>query len=54
MYRAFHSDRERARARINTMTPAGVYKVLREEVAFEETREYLRKVLEYKKEFVGL
>ncbi|MBE0496192.1 MAG: DUF3393 domain-containing protein [Campylobacterales bacterium] len=52
--RAFHADKDRAKARINTMAPSGVYKVLREEVAFEETREYLRKVLEHKKEFVGL
>jgi len=52
--RAFHADRDRAKARINATAPSGVYKVLREEVAFEETREYLRKVLEYKKEFVGL
>ncbi|MBN2965043.1 DUF3393 domain-containing protein [Sulfurospirillum sp. T05] len=52
--RAFHTDRDRAKARINATAPSGVYRVLREEVAFEETREYLRKVLEYKKEFVGL
>jgi membrane-bound lytic murein transglycosylase C len=52
--RAFNTDRAKAKTRINALTPAQVYQVLREEVAFEETRAYLKKVLTYKKEFIGI
>ena len=52
--KAFNPNRKRAIQRINSLTSAEVYKVLREDVAFEETRNYLGKVLNYKKDFIGV
>lgn len=52
--RAFDPNRSRATKRINSLSSSEVYKVLREEVAYEETRNYLYKVLKYKKDFIGV
>jgi membrane-bound lytic murein transglycosylase C len=52
--KAFDSDRKRAAQRINSLSSAEVFRVLREEVAFEETRNYLPKVLNHKKDFIGV
>ncbi|NLC28388.1 MAG: DUF3393 domain-containing protein [Campylobacteraceae bacterium] len=49
--RAFHSNQDKAKARINSLTPAQVYRVLREDVAYEETRNYVKKVVDSKKKF---
>ena len=51
--RAFDSDRDRARRRINGLPPLEVFKTLRARLPFEETRNYLAKVMEAKKEFVN-
>lgn len=52
--RAFNGDKKRATSRINSLSSSEVYRVLSEEVAFEETRKYLPKVLKYKKDFIGV
>lgn len=52
--RTFHSNKSSAISRINSLTSANVYKILREDVPYEETRNYLYKVLTYKKDFIGV
>jgi len=52
--RTFHKDREKAQEQINAMTASMIYKKLRTELPYEETRRYLKKVIDYKKEFVNL
>lgn len=52
--KTFHPDKQRAKELINTKNPQTVYSTLREKLPYEETRRYLYKVLEYKKEFVNL
>ncbi len=49
----FDTDKTRAAGKINALQPAGVYAKLRRELPFEETRRYLGKVLEAKKQFVN-
>lgn len=51
--RTFHKDRKRAARSINAMGPDRVYKTLRAKLPHAETRRYLGKVLEAKKEFVN-
>lgn len=51
--KTFDGDKDRAAAKINGMRPAGVYETLREKLPFAETRRYLGKVLEAKKQFVN-
>ncbi|MCF6309710.1 MAG: murein transglycosylase domain-containing protein [Sulfurimonas sp.] len=50
----FHSDRTKAKDKINSQTASAVYKKLRSDLPYEETRRYLKKVIEYKKNFVSL
>ena len=51
--KTFDSDRTRAAKKINAMSPAGVYETLRSSLPYDETRRYLGKVLEAKKQFVN-
>jgi len=51
--RTFDKDRKRAPSRINNMPPNQVYDTLRSSLPHAETRRYLGKVLEAKKEFVN-
>ncbi|MGE4421164.1 MAG: membrane-bound lytic murein transglycosylase MltC [Pseudodesulfovibrio sp.] len=51
--KTFDKDKDRAAGKINAMQPAGVYETLRKELPFDETRRYLGKVLEAKKQFVN-
>jgi len=51
--KTFDSDRDRAARKINAMPPAEVYNALRKRLPFAETRRYLGKVLEAKKQFVN-
>ncbi|MBU1001174.1 MAG: DUF3393 domain-containing protein [Proteobacteria bacterium] len=51
--RSFHKDRAKAVAQINTLTPNQVYEHLRAHLPYEETRNYLGKVVNSKKLFVG-
>lgn len=52
--RTFDSDRARAAARINSMTPQAVYDRLARYLPYQETRRYLYKVTTARKEFVGI
>ncbi len=52
--KTFSSNRIKAKELINKNSPAEVYKTLREKLPYEETRNYLKKVVENKKDFVAL
>jgi len=52
--KTFNSNRNRATILINKKTPAQVYSTLRERLPYVETRNYLRKVVTYKKQFVNI
>jgi len=52
--KTFNSNRNRATTLINKKTPAEVYSTLRERLPYVETRNYLRKVVTYKKQFVNI
>ncbi|MCK4737919.1 MAG: DUF3393 domain-containing protein [Sulfurimonas sp.] len=52
--KTFHSDRSKAKDKINSQTASNVYKKLRSDLPYEETRRYLKKVVDYKKDFVSL
>ncbi len=52
--KTFNSNRNRATTLINKKTPAQVYSTLRERLPYVETRNYLRKVVTYKKQFVNI
>jgi membrane-bound lytic murein transglycosylase C len=51
--RTFDKNRKQATAKINAMPPGLVYKTLRSDLPHAETRRYLGKVIESKKEFVN-
>jgi membrane-bound lytic murein transglycosylase C len=51
--KTFDRDKNRAAGKINAMQPAQVYAALRKDLPFAETRRYLGKVLEAKKQFVN-
>lgn len=52
--KTFHSNRTKAKDKINSQTASMVYKKLRSDLPYEETRRYLKKVIDYKKDFVSL
>ncbi len=52
--RTFHSDRQRAKDIINSKKPSDVYETLRLRLPYDETKRYLYKVIENKKDFVNL
>ncbi len=52
--KTFNSNRNRATTLINKKTPAEVYSTLRTKLPYEETRNYLKKVVTYKKQFVNI
>jgi len=51
--RTFHPDRDRALDQINNLAPLEVFNTMRRNLPYPETRDYLVKVLEAKKEFVN-
>jgi membrane-bound lytic murein transglycosylase C len=51
--RTFHQDTDRAYAAINALPPAKVYRTLRHDVPYDETRRYLEKVVTARKDFVN-
>jgi membrane-bound lytic murein transglycosylase C len=51
--RTFDHDRDRAPQRINRLGPLEVFKTLHTKLPYEETRLYLAKVMEAKKQFVS-
>ncbi|HIP44956.1 MAG TPA: DUF3393 domain-containing protein [Sulfurospirillum arcachonense] len=52
--KTFSSNRDRAKEIINSKKPSEVYNKLRSNLPYEETRRYLKKVVDYKKDFVNL
>ena len=52
--KTFHSNRNRAKNIINSKSPSEIYEILRNKLPYEETRRYLKKVIDYKKDFVNL
>ena len=52
--KTFSKNRQTAKNIINKKTPAEVYTTLREKLPYKETRRYLMKVVNYKKDFVNL
>lgn len=52
--KTFSKNRTTAKKIINKKTPSQVYTTLREKLPYKETRNYLKKVVIYKKEFVAL
>jgi membrane-bound lytic murein transglycosylase C len=52
--KTFSSNRSRAKEIINSKNPSEVYSKLRSSLPYEETRRYLKKVVNYKKDFVNL
>jgi membrane-bound lytic murein transglycosylase C len=53
LLRIFSKDRRRAIARLNTMKPGQVYSAIRSKMP-QETRNYIKKVVTFKKGFVGI
>ncbi|MEA3279285.1 MAG: membrane-bound lytic murein transglycosylase MltC [Thermodesulfobacteriota bacterium] len=51
--RTFDRDRNHAPQRINSLKPLQVFKTLRTKLPYDETRRYLTKVMDAKKEFVN-
>lgn len=51
--RTFDKDREKAPDKINRLAPLDVYKTLKASLPYSETRRYLTKVMNAKKEFVN-
>jgi membrane-bound lytic murein transglycosylase C len=54
LLRTFDRDRGRALAAINGRPPLAVYETITQSHAAEETRQYLKKVLAAKKQFIGM
>ncbi len=52
--KTFSKKKNRAISSINEKTPAQVYKTLRNSLPYEETKNYLKKVINYKKDFINL
>jgi membrane-bound lytic murein transglycosylase C len=52
--KTFSSNRNWAKEIINSKKPSEVYNKLRSNLPYEETRRYLKKVVNYKKDFVNL
>jgi len=51
--RTFDANRDKARRAINALAPSEVYEILRSRLPYDETRRYLHKVMQAKKQFVG-
>ena len=52
--KTFSKDKDEAKNKINSKKPSEVYKVLINNLPYEETRNYLKKVLKYKKDFISI
>ena len=50
--KTFSRDRVAAVNSINSLPPSGVYQKLRANLPYEETRQYLHKVVNFRKQFV--
>lgn len=54
VFKAFNSNRNKAKHIINSTEPSVVYKQLRSSLPYEETRHYLKKVVTFKKDYIAL
>jgi peptidoglycan lytic transglycosylase C len=54
VYRTFSKDQTAAVNKINSLHPGDLYDALRTKLPYEETRNYLYKVVNYRREFVSL
>ncbi|MFA7084490.1 MAG: murein transglycosylase domain-containing protein [Arcobacteraceae bacterium] len=54
VFKAFSSNRSTAANIINQKKPSEVYEILRNKLPYEETRRYLLKVVNYKKDFINI
>lgn len=54
VFKTFSRNRTTAKKIINSKTPAQIYSTLRNKLPYVETRNYLKKVVKYKKDFVNL
>jgi membrane-bound lytic murein transglycosylase C len=52
--KAFSSNRDRAKSIINTKKPSEVYSSLQNNLRYEEPKKYIKKVINYKKDFIRL
>ena len=52
--RTFSKDRTEAKKIINSKTPSVIYNQLRTKLPYKETRKYLQKVVNFKKDFVNI
>ena len=52
--KTFSKNRTSAKNIINSKMPSEIYNTLRNKLPYEETRRYLKKVVDYKKDFVNL
>lgn len=52
--KTFSKDRENAKNIINSKNPLDIYKTLIKELPYEETRRYLQKVIEFKKDYISI
>jgi membrane-bound lytic murein transglycosylase C len=50
--RTFSKDKVAAVNTINSLAPSGVYQKLRSNLPYEETRQYLHKVVNYRRQFI--
>ncbi len=54
VFKTFSKNRTKAKQIINSKNPSQVYSTLRSSLPYEETRNYLKKVIDYKKDFIRL
>jgi len=52
--KVFSKNRSKAKSIINSKKPSQIYKKLRSSLPYEETRRYLKKVVDFKKDFVRI
>lgn len=52
--KTFHKNRENAKEIINKKTPLDIYNILIKELPYKETRDYLKKVINYKKDYINI
>ena len=54
MFKTFSKDQRAAVDQINKLQPSALYDRLRSSLPYQETRDYLAKVVGYRKQFVSL
>lgn len=54
VFKTFSKDKEHAKEIINSKKPMDIYNILIKKLPYEETRRYLQKVIDYKKDFISI